>query len=137
VAHAGKEPTSKAEAHAGTRGAGRYFVVWASLLAFTGITVWTGYMDLGSLNLPLAMTIASVKATLVILFFMHMTEAAGANRLVFSASFIFLFVMIIGVFGDLWTRNEMTLPSAAPSTEGPEIVVPGFHAPAQHPPAPH
>jgi hypothetical protein len=58
VAHAGKEPTSKAEAHAGTHGPGRYFVVWAILLAFTGITVGTGYMDLVALNLPLALAMA-------------------------------------------------------------------------------
>lgn len=135
MAHAGKEPTSKAEAHAGTHGAGRYFVIWAILLAFTGITVWTGYMDLGAANLPLAMVIATTKAILVILFFMHMSEAAGANRLVFSASFLFMFVMILGVFGDLWTRNPMTLPSSAPSTEGPEIEVLEDHpgpAPAHH-----
>ena len=135
MAHAGKEPTSKAEAHAGTHGAGRYFIIWAILLAFTGLTVYTGYKDLGWANLPLALTIASIKATLVILFFMHMTEAAGANRLVFSASFVFLFVMIIGVFGDLWTRNPMTLPSSAPSTEGPEIEVIEDHpgpAPSHH-----
>lgn len=135
MAHAGKEPTSKAEAHAGTHGAGRYFVIWAILLAFTGLTVWTGYMDLGAFNLPLAMVIATTKAILVILFFMHMTEAAGANRLVFSASFLFMFVMILGVFGDLWTRNPMTLPSSAPSTEGPEIEVLEDHpgpAPAHH-----
>jgi cytochrome c oxidase subunit IV len=135
VAHAGKEPTSKAETHAGTHGAGRYFFIWVILLVMTVLTVWTGYKDLGAFNLPLAMTIASIKATLVILFFMHMTEAAGANRLVFSASFVFLFVMIIGVFGDLWTRNPMTLPSSAPSTEGPEIEVIEAHpgpAPAHH-----
>ena len=92
-------------------------------------------MDLGWANLPLAMTIASIKAILVILFFMHMTEAAGANRLVFSASFVFMFVMILGVFGDLWTRNPMTLPSSAPSTEGPEIEVLEDHpgpAPSHH-----
>jgi len=35
------------------------------------------------------------------------------------------------VFGDLWTRNEMSLPSAAPSTLAPEIQVPG-EAPAHH-----
>jgi cytochrome c oxidase subunit 4 len=130
VAHAGKEPTSKAEAHAGTHGAGRYFVIWAILLVLTGVTVWTGYMDLGSINLPLAMVIATTKATLVVLFFMHMTEAAGANRLVFSASFVFLLVMIIGVFGDLWTRSPMTLPSGAPGLTGPEIEAIEHPAPA-------
>lgn len=101
-------------------GPGRYFVVWALLLVFTLTTVLTGRMDLGAINLPLALTIASIKATLVVLFFMHMTEAAGTNRIVFVVSLVFLLVMIFGVFGDLWTRAEMTLPSAAPSTLGPE-----------------
>jgi cytochrome c oxidase subunit 4 len=99
----------------------RYFAVWAVLIVCTVLTVWTGYMDLGKLNLPLALTIATLKASLVVLFFMHMTEAAGANRLVFSVSLLFLLVMLFGVFGDLWTRAPMTLPSAAPSTLGPEL----------------
>ena len=60
------------------------------------------------------MTIATIKATLVVLFFMHMTEAAGANRLVFLMSFVFMAVMMLGVFGDLWTRDPMSLPSAHP-----------------------
>jgi cytochrome c oxidase subunit 4 len=107
--------------HAHGHGPGRYFIVWALLLIFTGTTVLTGRMDLGAINLPLALTIATIKASLVVLFFMHMSEAAGTNRLVFAVSLIFLLVMIFGVFGDLWTRNEMTLPSAAPSTLGPEF----------------
>jgi len=111
---------SEAERHA-EHGAGRYFVVWAILLVFTGLTVLTGRQDLGAWNIWIAMAIASVKATLVVLFFMHMSEASGANRLVFLVSFVFMAVMMMGVFGDLWTRNEMTLPSAAPSTLGPEL----------------
>jgi cytochrome c oxidase subunit 4 len=77
-------------------------------------------MNLGWVNLPLALTIACIKATLVVLFFMHMTEASGANRIIFVVSLVFLVVMLLGVFGDLLTRAEMSLPSAAPSTEGPE-----------------
>jgi len=102
-------------------GPGRYFVVWILLLSFTALTVWTGHMNLGGVNLPLALTIATIKATLVVLFFMHMTEAAGTNRIIFVVSLVFLIVMLLGVFGDLLTRAEMSLPSAAPSTEGPEI----------------
>ena len=93
----------------------------AYLLVFTLLTVKTGYMDLGAVNLPLALTIATIKASLVVLFFMHMSEAAGANRLVFAVSLVFVLVMLFGVFGDLWTRNPMSLPSAAPSTIGPEL----------------
>ena len=55
---------------------------------------------------------------------MHMSEAAGTNRIVFVTSFVFMLVMIFGVFGDLWTRSQMSLPNHVPSTEGPEIQVP-------------
>jgi cytochrome c oxidase subunit 4 len=110
-------------AHA-AHGSGRYWAVWIILLAFTGLTVWSGRQEWGAANLPVALIIATVKATLVVLFFMHMTEAAGANRIVFIVSVVFALVLIAGVFGDLLTRNVMSLPSAAPSTEGPEIQVP-------------
>ena len=114
-------------------GTKRYFIVWAILIACTILTVKTGYMDLGSYNLPLALCIATLKATLVVLFFMHMTEAAGTNRIVFVTSFVFMLVMIFGVFGDLWTRSEMSLPYHTPTTEGPEIAVPeGATPPAHH-----
>ncbi len=119
-------PTSNEAPHAAehAHGVGRYFAVWIALMTFTALTVFTGRMDLGEVNLVLAVAIATTKATLVVLFFMHMTEAPAANRIVFVVSIFFAILLIIGVFGDLWTRNEMTLPSAAPSTEGPEISVP-------------
>lgn len=100
----------KAHAH----GVGRYFVVWILLLIFTATTVITGRLDLGEANIVLALAIATIKATLVVLFFMHMTEAAGANRLVFVVSILFVVVMMLGVFGDLLTRNPMSLPTGNP-----------------------
>jgi cytochrome c oxidase subunit 4 len=109
------------EAHGEAHGSTRYYIVWGALILGTILTVWTGYKDLGSWNLPIALIIATTKASLVVLFFMHMTETPTANRIVFAASLVFAIVLIIGVFGDLWTRNDMTLPSAAPSTLGPEI----------------
>ena len=118
------ETPHKDDGHAEhTPGAGRYHVIFFALIAGTILTVVTGRMDLGAVNLPLALTIATIKASLVVLFFMHMTEAPTANRIVFVTSIVFALVLIIGVFGDLWTRNTMSLPSAVPSTEGPEIQV--------------
>ena len=116
-----KTAAAKPEHHEGGHGTARYWKIWAILLVFTGLTVWTGQKDLGSFNILLAMAIATIKASLVVLFFMHMTEAAGANRLVFCVSLLFVAVMMLGVFGDLWTRNPMSLPSAAPSMMGPEF----------------
>jgi caa(3)-type oxidase subunit IV len=110
---------------------GRYWAVWAILLIFTGLTVWTGRMDLGNINILLALTIASIKATLVVLFFMHMSEAAGANKIVFVVSLFFAVLMMIGVFGDLWTRNPVTLPSQSPFLNGENVptVEPMFRFP--------
>jgi cytochrome c oxidase subunit 4 len=128
----------KDDAHAEhSHGAGRYYVIWALLIIGTIVTVVTGRMDLGSVNLPLALFIATTKATLVVLFFMHMTETPTANRIVFVTSIVFSLVLIIGVFGDLWTRNEMSLPTGAPSTEGPEIQVAGEHGAGPHHEAAH
>jgi cytochrome c oxidase subunit 4 len=108
------EPTQQ-ERHA--HGSGRYWIVWIALCCFTALTVWTGRMDLGNVNIFLALAIATIKATLVVLFFMHMTEAPGANRLVFSVSLVFTLVMMAGVFGDLLTRNPMSLPTGSVPSE--------------------
>lgn len=122
-------PTSKAEAHeAHAHGPGRYFLIWFLLIVGTVATVWTGRMDLGSANLPLALVIATTKATLVVLFFMHLSESHGVNRLVFLVSVIFMLVLMIGVFGDLLFRYGPSLPWHAPSLEG--TVVPAAHPPA-------
>jgi cytochrome c oxidase subunit 4 len=116
------EPHFKNEAEAEqAHGTGRYWLVWAALILGTILTVITGRRDLGEYNLVIALVIATTKATLVVLFFMHMVDTPTANRIVFVTSLVFAIVLIIGVFGDLWTRNEMTLPSAAPSTLAPEI----------------
>jgi len=104
--------SSKEEHKAGDEhhGMGRYVLVWLALLVGTLVTVFTGRMDLGSANLPIAMIIASTKALLVVLFFMHLWESTGVNRLIFAVSVVFVLVLLAGVFGDIGTRNAMTLP---------------------------
>ena len=106
------EPAHGAAHHG--HGAGRYWLVWAALLICTGITVYTGH---NFPNIYIALLIAIVKASLVVLFFMHMTEAPGTNRLVFLVSIVFSLVMMAGVFGDLLTRNPMSLPSGSVPAE--------------------
>ena len=46
---------------------------------------------------------------------MHLSESHGSNRLVFVVSILFALVLMLGVFGDLLTRNPMSLPSGAPN----------------------
>ena len=116
----------QAEGHHEDHGIKRYVIVWLSLLLFTIITVWTGKTDLGAANIWVAMAIAVTKATLVVLFFMHLYDEGGVNRLVFVVSLLFVAVLMLFVFGDLMTRIAMSLPN-----EGP-ITAPPVGAPAPH-----
>jgi cytochrome c oxidase subunit IV len=105
---------STESAHAGGHGIGRYVAVWGILLLFTLLTVFTGRMDLGMANIFIALAIAVTKATLVVLFFMHLWDTGGVNRLVFVVSVLFAVVLIIGVFGDLMVRLPVSLPNGGP-----------------------
>jgi cytochrome c oxidase subunit IV len=104
----------KEGAHEGGHGIGRYALIWLILLVFTGLTIFTGRMDLGVANIFIALAIATTKATLVVLFFMHLWDMGGVNRLVFVVSVLFAIVLIIGVFGDLMVRLPITLPNGGP-----------------------
>lgn len=70
--------------------------VFVALLALTALTVAAIKLDLGPLNVWIAMGIASVKALLVALFFMHLKYDRPFNALVFIGSLLFaaLFVTI-------------------------------------------
>lgn len=49
-----------------------YILVWLALTIFTGITIAVSYVNFGVLNIVIALAIASFKAALVALFFMHL-----------------------------------------------------------------
>jgi cytochrome c oxidase subunit IV len=92
-------------------GSGAYWLVWIALLVLTGITWWTGQMHLAGFALLLALIIAVTKATLVVLFFMHLWEQKGVNRVALASSIVFVVVMLLGVFGDVTMRLNTLLPN--------------------------
>ena len=49
-----------------------YLIVWIALLILTGTTVYVSYINFGIFNIIIALAIASVKATIVALYFMHL-----------------------------------------------------------------
>ena len=49
-----------------------YVTIWAALMVFTGITVFAATVELGVFNIVVALLIATIKGTLVVLFFMHL-----------------------------------------------------------------
>jgi cytochrome c oxidase subunit IV len=106
--------------HSHGRGhAAKYTLVWAVLVAFTIITVLTGRMHLPKWGLVVALLIATVKGTLVALYFMHLSEHHGANRLVFITSLVFVVLLISLTVSDVGTRFPLLVPAGSPHSDLP------------------
>ncbi|MGL1932272.1 MAG: cytochrome C oxidase subunit IV family protein [Desulfotalea sp.] len=74
------------------------------LIILTGITVGVSYLDLGILNVPLALGIACTKVTFVLLFFMHLKYERKAIVISFISTVCFLAIMISFTFWDVAFR---------------------------------
>ena len=78
--------------------------VFAALLLLTVVTVLVSYVDLGPGNVVVALLIASAKASLVALFFMHLK---GESRLVWGFALfpiVFLVLILLGTLSDTMLR---------------------------------
>lgn len=82
-----------------------YWAVFITLLVMTAVTTGIAYVDLGRFNLFVAMAIAVFKATLVVLFFMHVKYSTTLTKAVVASGFVFLIVMVFFTMCDLLTRN--------------------------------
>ena len=81
-----------------------YLFIWLSLLVLTVLTWLVSYVNLGLMNVVVAMLIASLKASLVALFFMHLRHE---NRLVWAFALFplgILTLIIVGTLGDILFR---------------------------------
>jgi cytochrome c oxidase subunit 4 len=82
-----------------------YFSVWIALLAGTYITYQVSKIDLGAFNAAVALTIATTKALLVALFFMHLKGASEKLlKLVVISTVFFLFILLALSMADYGTR---------------------------------
>jgi len=68
--------------------------VWAALLVLTVLTVAASWIDLGGLNLWAALAIATFKASLVALYFMHLRYDRPFNAVVFLSAFFFVMLFV-------------------------------------------
>jgi cytochrome c oxidase subunit 4 len=89
---------------------GVYFTVFAALMALTATTVLVAYVDLGPLNLAVALGIAITKATLVILYFMHVKYSGHMVKVYVAAGFLFLVIMLGITMSDYMTRGWIATP---------------------------
>jgi cytochrome c oxidase subunit 4 len=94
----------------------RYVVVWIALTVLTALTYGVSRFHIpGGWGVTVALLIAGAKGTLVALFFMHLWDQRGANRLVFVTSLVFVALLIGLTLSDNATRFPLTNP---PGTEG-------------------
>jgi len=89
------------------------YTIFASLMVLTGITVAVAFINLGPLNFPVALSIAIVKATLVILFFMHVKYSSRLTKLVVATGFFFLLILFTLTMTDYLSRGWLTYPVGA------------------------
>ncbi len=82
-----------------------YFGVFALLMVLTAVTVGVASVDLGKLNTVVALTIAVTKATMVVLYFMHVRYGTRLTRLVVVAGFVWLVILIGFTLSDELTRG--------------------------------
>ena len=82
-----------------------YFLIYAVLIALTATTTAMSYVDLGAFNIYVALTIAVAKATLVVLFFMHVKESSGMTRVYVAAGFFWLAILLLLTIADYVSRS--------------------------------
>jgi cytochrome c oxidase subunit 4 len=86
-----------------------YLGVFVALLGLTWLTVWVSGVDLGVWNTPAALSIASLKASLVLLFFMHLWWSSRLTWIFAVAGLFFLLVLISLTLADFLSRDYLQI----------------------------
>ena len=81
-----------------------YFLVFGALLVLTLVTTAVAFVNLGPLNAPVALAIAITKASLVMIYFMHLRHSAFLARVFAGAGVLWLLHFIIFTLSDYLTR---------------------------------
>ncbi len=87
-----------------------YAAVFIGLLILTATTVAVSKVNLGEYNFIVAMTIAVMKGTLVVLFFMDVRRATSLTKLFVCAGLFWLAILLVFVMSDYLTRGWLPIP---------------------------
>ena len=94
-----------------------YFFIFGSLLALTALTTGMAYVDMGQWNTIVALIIACCKATLVVLFFMHLRWSPRLMRVVLLSALLWLAILISLTTTDFFSRDWTPIPEGWESSE--------------------
>lgn len=82
-----------------------YYLVFGALLVLTVVTVGVAYINFGFLNTPLALAIATLKAALVILIFMHVRHSSHLTWLFIGSGFLWFLILVGITMADYVSRD--------------------------------
>ena len=83
-----------------------YITVFLTLMVGTTVTVLAAFKDFpGPLNVVIALTIAVIKATLVVLYFMHVRYSSRLIWVIVAAALFWMGILFALTFSDYWTRG--------------------------------
>jgi cytochrome c oxidase subunit 4 len=112
-----------------------YFIVFATLMFLTALTVFMAFVHLGRLNDVVALTIAVTKATVVLLYFMHLRHSPVLTRITVVAGVLWLLMLIGLTMSDVLTRGWNTVPTGYETAAVPGVPAAAASAPKQEPAA--
>jgi len=87
-----------------------YLLVFFALMVGTVLTVGVAYIELGWFNTPVALIIAVVKATIVVLFFMHVRYNTPLMWVFAAGGFFFLVILLVLTLQDYYSRGWESAP---------------------------
>src|ERR1035438_10228431 len=87
---------------------GIYVAVFLALVVLTWVTTFVSTLDLGRLNIFVALSIAIFKASLVLLFFMHVKYGTRLTKMIVLSGIYWLILLLFIVMADLWTDRKST-----------------------------
>lgn len=87
-----------------------YFAVFTALMVLTAITVTVAFIDLGAMNNVVMLTVAFTKATLVVLYFMHVRYSPTTIGLFVGGSVVFVAIMVLLTMSDIVSRGWVGFP---------------------------
>jgi cytochrome c oxidase subunit 4 len=93
-----------------------YYIIFAWLMALLVITVLAATRDWGTAGTVIAYIIASVKAVLIILYFMHVRYSTRLTWVFAGASFLWLGILLALTMSDYVSRPRANLQRADPMT---------------------
>ena len=114
-----------------------YFGVFGCLMVLTAITIGVSRFDFGSMNTVVALVVATIKGSLVALYFMHLRYDNKFNLIVLLSGILFLTIFLVPTLTDVTTRGKIeplnnTSPAAQAAAAAAAAAGPAPAAPAHH-----